>query len=631
MKMHSRTILCLVALVISFVAGAQTLKPVKDKVSKKYGYQDNSKNWVIAPAYDDARKFDEYGCGLVKVNSLYGLVGRSGEWILEPLYNDIGKFDKHGLCELMVKEGKVKYHGVANRFGQVLLPVEFHSVKIPKNGEYIAACREADQPGLEGEPLWGLYSTQGEEIFSPRFRSAPSYNNGTLVATDGKTGLEGVVDLESHVLLPFDFMAVTHFGNEYRTLDKRFRRTVFSGDFRAMESSYIPGSVIPYDVMEDPVRAAAWHCGLVGTRLHANQVRLIDNKSGLSVSHHIHCAKLDIDWGRGGNRFLRLEPFPAREDDPDAMEDPLSRKRYTLKALLYEADGTLVEEIADKGWLEGECHAGVLYSAAGQETWLVLADPNSLALNSYSINLTGYRPLDHDNVLNGMGIRSGDLMRLGNVRNFATRNIDILEGENVGVTSYTEPAVDLRYARKVREVAHADLFHQTFRMGDVVSCTVRPRSEEVEVDLYEQLVCRFNDHLQDPSYSMSGDEVIYWGPHNERFVRVSLEHSFDGMEDDVAGTGSKWSFVLSLFEEDGSWLRTLAVIPYADYVQDGMVVFRNAGIALVTPSARRRSREVFGWESNYSDRRGSVVQTIKLPGAQPAPRKLSALSAFRFR
>ena len=201
----------------------------------------------------------------------------------------------------------------------------------------------------------------------------------------------------------------------------------------------------------------------------------------------------------------------------------------------------------------------------------------------------------------------------------------------MGVTSYTEPAVDLRYARKVREVAHADLFHQTFRMGDVVSCTVRPRSEEVEVDLYEQLVCRFNDHLQDPSYSMSGDEVIYWGPHNERFVRVSLEHSFDGMEDDVAGTGSKWSFVLSLFEEDGSWLRTLAVIPYADYVQDGMVVFRNAGIALVTPSARRRSREVFGWESNYSDRRGSVVQTIKLPGAQPAPRKLSALSAFRFR
>ena len=38
------------ALLIAASAQGQDLKPVRDKSTKLYGYQDKSKNWVVEPA-----------------------------------------------------------------------------------------------------------------------------------------------------------------------------------------------------------------------------------------------------------------------------------------------------------------------------------------------------------------------------------------------------------------------------------------------------------------------------------------------------------------------------------------------------------------------------------------------------
>ena len=627
MKMNCKLFLCLAALALSLAAGAQTLKPVKDKATKKYGYQDNSKNWVIAPAYDDAKKMDEFGCAQVKVNNRYGLINRNGEWLLQPEYDDIGKFDKNGFCELMIKEGKTKYYGVANRFGTIILPVEFDNVKIPKDGLYITASREVDREGSEGEPLWGVYTLDGEEIFTPQFSSAPSNYDGILVAKDGKTNLAGVVDLEAHVLLPFDFLAISHHNSGFTALSKDFRHIRYNTAFRPVESVTLPGSVIPYDDKADAVRVAAWHCGPVGLRLHANQVRLVEGQIS-SSARSARCSQLALDWGRG--RFLRLEPEETYYEEPDAMEDPLSKKYYTLKALLYEADGTLVGEVAEKGYLEGECAAGALYRADGKETWLILADPNAPATPGYTLSLADFRAFNHSNVVDGLGIRPNELMRLGNVKNFARQVTNILEGENVGITSYVPLPIDAVHAREQRNVTRENIFYHTFHIGDVVSCFVRTREEGVEVDLYEQLVCRFSDHFEDPYYSMSGEETIYWGPNNRRTVRVTLEPTTDtnALVDDVSGSSARWCVALNMYEEDGTWLRTLARMPYADFAQDGIIVFRNAGIALLNSSAQRRTREVFGGRSGFGDLKGRVYRTIKLPGALPLPHTVSALKAY---
>ena len=44
-------------LCLTTAAWAQDLKPVKDKATKLFGYQDKSKNWVIEPSFNAAKRF----------------------------------------------------------------------------------------------------------------------------------------------------------------------------------------------------------------------------------------------------------------------------------------------------------------------------------------------------------------------------------------------------------------------------------------------------------------------------------------------------------------------------------------------------------------------------------------------
>ena len=607
----TKTLLSAAALALLCLgAMAQDLKPVKDRQTKKYGYQDKQKNWVIPPSYDDANRFDDDGCALVKVDGLRGLIDKEGNWVLEPLYDDIGKFDKNGVCELKVKEGKTKWYGVANRSGRILLPVVYHSVDIFHKGGCIMASREILDPGLIGDPLWGVYDFEGNELFAPQFLSQPSLSDGILIGKD-TTGLYGAGNLAGAQLLPFQYLAVSRYGKGFHTLGTDFSQVSYTAEGYKAESFHQPGAVIPYYPMGDKVRAAVWNGGCIGTRLYPNQIRSVEIQSGYS-SRMALCRETDIDWGYG--RFLRLEPFVTDAQDPDAMVWQAGGKAYTLKAMLYEADGTLVGELTDEGYLEAECEEGVIYRAGGLESWLILADPNSLALPSYSLNLRSFRTLSHDTVYDGLGIRAYDLESLDKVRNFARRRVEIIEGENLGVCSYLPPVVDMQDARRMRDVMRPEIFFHAFHMGEVVNCKVRERAEELEVELSEQLVCRFENHFSDPYYNFEGDELIYWGPHNARSVRVTLEPTYS--KEALADVNGKfWTLVLSLHEEDGTWLRTLARAPFADFAQNGLLVFEGLGIALLAPDAPQGRPE------------GRRV--VKMAKPQPLPHTVEALEAFR--
>ncbi|MGX8708321.1 MAG: hypothetical protein ACSW72_06160, partial [Bacteroidales bacterium] len=443
----------------------------------------------------------------------------------------------------------------------------------------------------------------GREIFPPQFVSSPSFSDGTGIAESVYTGLKGVVSDTGETLLPFEFLAIAHSGSRFRTLGTDFTLTTWDASLRRSEIFQHPGSVIPYDPMSDPVRAAAWHSGPVGQRLHRNQVKLLEMRSSRSGL----CSDLRLDWGY--DRFVRLEPFVDETGVEGAMVDPVSGNPYTLKALLYEADGTLVEEIARWGWLEAQCNEGTVYVAEGRDRWLVLKDPNALASPSFSLTLIGYRTLDNSDVIGGLGLNSSDLERLWNLDRFNRRRIAIIEGDNVGVTSYLPPETSLSYVRKERDAMRDPIFQIPFQMGDVVSCFVRSRKEEVEVELYDHLTLRFEDHFSDPYYSMSGEETIFWGPNNARTVRLGLKRvyrSSDATTDDVHGTEECYHLVLSLYEEDGSWLRTLAEAPWVDFIHDGVLVFEREKIAVVMP-------------------RHDTYRTVHIPAAARLPHTLSAL------
>ena len=172
-------------MIVCATASAQDFKPVKDKATKKFGYQAKDKSWVIEPSFDKAEKFKD-GRALVTVNGLEGLIDESGAWLLQPEYTKIGKFDKLGLCELTVKEGKSKYYGVADVSGRVVLPPECLSISISRPEALIMAKRYTSDGTGEH---WGVYDTDGREIFAPQFESAPSWHNGSGVARSSYSGL----------------------------------------------------------------------------------------------------------------------------------------------------------------------------------------------------------------------------------------------------------------------------------------------------------------------------------------------------------------------------------------------------------------------------------------------------------
>lgn len=592
-------------MLLSLAASAQGMKPVKDKATKKYGYQAKGKVWVIEPQFDAAGKFDKNGMAEVKVNGRTGIIDGQGTFIIPAEYDKISKFDKFGYCELMQKSGSVKYRGIADLTGRIVLPLEFRDVAVSRDGRLFFGEKDAPVAGFGYERLWGIYNAAGQEIFAPQFYTRPSFNDGYAIATDGAKRLKGIICEDGTVPVPFEYLAITRSSGSYKCLATDFTRVFFSGDLRDKQVFRQTGAVIPYDPQGDPVRAAAYRCGPVGVRFHENSLKLMELRRDL-LGATVLCADLPIEWGFGG-RFVRFEPVAVQPGTTGSMSFS-SQRSYVLKALLYEADGSLVKEISSYGYFEAECAQGLIYAAANGQRWLALADINAPGTRAYTLPLTGYRELIHTDVCHGLGIDPNAVSKLNNHTDFVNRCMDIIEAENVGITSYLPIVQDGALAYAERDASRGMIFHRPFHIGEVVNCSVKRSEGGAEVKLLPELVCHFVDKLDDPYYKMEGDELIYWGPNNARTVGLSLIASKrGGTQDDVHSTGLAFDLVLSLYEEDGRWLRTLAIMPFADYVGNGMIVFEGQGIALLT-------RDPFAPEPKGI---GAPGQPGAMPGGQP--------------
>ena len=644
--MKAKTLLlCVAALTLSLAASAQSLKPVRDKSTKKYGYQDKSKNWVIEPIFDKARRFDDDGFAVVEINDLQGLIDMNGDYLLEPEWDDIGKFNKLGLCEVTHKEGRQKFRGVADLSGRLILPADCYSVNFYNSDQLITARRNADIPPYGVNDLWGVYDIKGNEIFSPQFDSSPSFRNGRAIATSATTGLVGVISSDGQVIVPLENLAATTEYGGFKVLRQDFRLTTYSGDMRSINTSAPhPGYVAPYDPEDDDVRIAAWGMNGIGMRLHSNQVK----EASLSSDYRgrtVLCSELNIDWGgRAADRFLRLEPCEVKDSDPDAMLEPGSGRRYTLKAILYEADGRRVGEASSRGWIEAVCEAGLLYHSDEDQLWLILPDINYPAMRSFRIPVSRIRETGHENVFTGLGFDSYELDRLRDLDYRVRRLEEIRKAENAGITSYLpRPVMDMRAARVQDRLQRSPIFRRSFRMGEVVNCRVKHREEGIEVELSDRLILPFEDRLEDPRYQMETEEEIYWGPHNDRTVHLMLEavpKNPECLEDDLMGTDYSFRIILALYEEDGQYLRTLASAPFVDYAREGLLVFEPLGIALAGYTLNggadmwsSRQEDAFRSRSDYFRRderlsgRWGVSRTVRLDGER-FPATLSALEGI---
>jgi hypothetical protein len=549
-------------------AQAQDLKPVKDKGTKLFGYQDKNKNWVIPPSFEGAKKF------------------------------------KDGLAEVTLKPEKTKFHGVIDESGKVIIPIDCHNINIYYKDNIITAQRASQDNGL----AWGVYNYDGKEIWAPQFVYSPTFYGKQGIARSAQTGLLGVIDLDGQVLIPFDNLALERAYGGFVVLTDQFVRKSYDNRINKTSEFSYPGYVAPYDPEGDPVRAAAWHVGPIGYRFHRNNLRyvqILPSGRGMSAT----CSELRIDWGI--DRFVRFEPVPDPDEHPCSMEDPVSGNIYTVKAVLCEADGTPVGDISSWGWIDTEYAEGVTYNAEGNETWMIMRDINCPALSSFTTPLSRAKTFNHDDVISGLGITSYELQRMYEPVRYSERALAILKGENCGITYKLPPvAMDLRMARTINDIHRMPIFRHHFEAGDIVNCKTRMKDGTLELELSDGFVCEYEDRFEDPDFRMEGEEVLYWGPYNDYTVQLSaelLDKGILGTKDDLYGTDASFGIVLNLYDGRGNFLQTIARAPVADYYADNWLVFEKLGIALHIRERRygdRRSDDRRYDDRRYDDQRG---------------------------
>ncbi|KOY86589.1 hypothetical protein AD998_10925 [bacterium 336/3] len=90
-----KNIIIIAFCIVANFSNAQNLIPEQNKKGL-FGYKKtNSKDWIIKPTFQQAKKFGESGLdtsfALAKQKNLWGIINKKGEWALKPTYDDFNK------------------------------------------------------------------------------------------------------------------------------------------------------------------------------------------------------------------------------------------------------------------------------------------------------------------------------------------------------------------------------------------------------------------------------------------------------------------------------------------------------------------------------------------------------------
>ena len=584
-------------------ASAQDLKPVKDKETKKYGYVAEDKgSWVIEPKYDKARKFIG-GAAIAGLGEKYGIIGTDGEWLLEPVYDEIDDFKKNGLARIMLKdEAGKKQYGAANQQGTVVLPTEFNAVNIDKKYDVIAARRDvALDSGTQYDDkrilMWGIYAPDGRELVAPQFSAAPNFSNGFAMVSSADSNLKGVIDLSGNYLIPTQNFSIDKSGSKYTALTSDLVWVNYDENFNATSSQEIPGFVLPYDTYGDDVRAVTYKHLRMGEKLHRNELKMAEMPTPKSVK----CSDLPIDWGEKNERFVRLGPARDTLGHEHSLIDQVSGRAYTIAAQLFEADGTLVGTLSDWGWIEGVAAECIIYHSAEDTLWAVMTDINNTGVTSFASRMTNYKNITASTVQGVFGLGSSEEKAMHSWARMREKHQEILKSENLGVTTYTYPEdFETEGAGYVSKVSNWPLLHRQFQIGEVYSCKPgRAKDGQVLALMHDGFKMHFTDTFGKTGIKFDGDEEIWWGPTNGRFIKLELipvktekrklssPEKADMIFDDTLHSGFAYKLAVCMYEEDGSFLRCLGESVKLGFAAGDMVLLEDLGLVFTGYRSRQ--------------------------------------------
>lgn len=576
--MRKYIIVAMVAALAALPAGAQTLKAVKDKQTKLFGYQDASKNWVIEPQFDNAKKF-------------------------------------HGpVAAVMIKEDRTKIWGVVDTNGNLVIPIECLSVDINEKEGLIYADRrfmfESESYNSGCYNAWGVYDLEGNTIWEPQFASKPYFNReGCAVVNDKATQRYGVVSQDGRVIVPLDNIYAAYESSFYNVLDNHFTITPYSiGSSNnlkigAKHNPNVDVCSIPYDTGGDDIKAIAYGHRRLGVKLPCNTIFRL----GVVPEGHFQ-SKLEglcesdgfpVDWGYRRARFVRLELAAAGEDTKLVCPDPRTGANYTVVANLYETDGTFLHCLSPDGMLYADLDQGVAYQTATGEYWFIANDIN-WPLEHYRTTFNVNNKIDTSNVEDMIGLSDNEKNDLRDYFAIARLHREV-EMRDVGnVLSFALPAElanwdDERFQSRL--VENYKFMYRKYRMNQVYpiasysSGLIGDASVKVRDELHAHMHLKYMD-----GFGINYRDPVYWGPYGDRYIRIvpipkqrSLSISPDGVIDDRPDGRYVITFEFRLYEDDGTYVQTLGTSKAVWFGGEGVVGFKDTEWVFTTREPRSGS------------------------------------------
>lgn len=528
-------------------AAAQVLKPVKDKETKLFGYQDESKNWVIAPQFNNAKKF-------------------------------------HGsVAEVMVKDDRNKMWGVIDTEGNLVVPLDCEDVSVNDRQGLIMANRyfTLNDPGRYTNTdlyAWGVYDFDGNEIWAPQFDSKPSFNgDGNAIVKDKATRKVGVISTDGNFVIDMVNFGISSSLQGYTVLGPNLN--VYTTGNASSPSkggnSLFLGAVpctIPYNTDGDDIKAAAYGHRRIGERLTANTVFCMNTepagRTNVTLDNIRTADGLTIDWGRYNDRFVRLELAYAEEGSQFAVPDSRTGTLYTVAANIYEPGGEFIECLSPAGLLYADLAQGIAYKTSSGQYWFIAGDPNwPCDFRRTTLNVN--KMIDCNSVEDMLGLSASEKNDLCNFWRSGRRHQEVELADIGALQSYSAPEeLDNRDAARYQDRLinnyrflfrryHNGQIYQisSFRSGKEEG-TVKVSDEQPRAKLKLEYPTGFSYELNDP---------IFWGARGDRYVKiVPIPKRYyvtpalsEGVIDNHPDSKYVITFEFRLYEEDGTFVQTL--------------------------------------------------------------------------
>ena len=164
------------------------------EVNGKYGYIDETGEWVIEPQFDYADNFGANDLAMVEKNGRYGFINKKGKWIFDHKYGVYTSlFAENGLaaaCDGSPHDGD-KY-GFIDETGDMVIEAIYDRVTSFSSNGLAGVC-------LNGK--WGYIDEYGKWAIKPQFSEAEAFDENGYAKVN-YNGIECYVTTEGKIIMP---------------------------------------------------------------------------------------------------------------------------------------------------------------------------------------------------------------------------------------------------------------------------------------------------------------------------------------------------------------------------------------------------------------------------------------------